>query len=191
MQTALPLGEEHSAEATPVGVSERRAIVSADERARAFGMVSTPPEIVDFMVGLCEPLAAGALDVLEPACGDAPFLRAFAAQYGTHHNLTGVDIHAAEFGPARTQLPSARFLEADYLLWETEERFDIIIGNPPYGIIGDASHYPIHTLCEHKALYKKRFSTWFGKYNVYGAFIEHSVRLLKSRGKAVLVVPAT
>ncbi len=191
MQTALPLGEERPVEATPVEVSKRHAIVSADEKARAFGMVATPPEIVDFMVRLCEPLAAGALDVLEPACGDAPFLRAFAAQYGAHHNLTGMDIHAAEFGPARTQLPSARFVEADYLLWETEDCFDIIIGNPPYGIIGDASHYPIHTLREHKALYKRRFSTWFGKYNIYGAFIERSVHLLKPRGKAVLVVPAT
>ncbi|MGB9592557.1 MAG: TaqI-like C-terminal specificity domain-containing protein [Anaerolineae bacterium] len=178
-------------ETTPAEGFARRAAVSPDERARAFGMVATPPEIVDFMVRLCEPLPADHLDVLEPACGDAPFLRAFAARHGEGHRLTGVDIHAAEFGPARTQFPTARFVEADYLLWETEERFDIVIGNPPYGIIGDASHYPIHALREHKALYKRRFSTWFGKYNIYGAFIEHSVRLLKASGKAVLIVPAT
>lgn len=186
MQRAMPL--EGAVEGA---TSTSRGLASGEARARAFGMVATPPEIVDFMVRLCEPLPAGSLTVLEPACGDAPFLRAFAARFGTRHSLTGVDIHAAETSLAQAQTPMAHFVDADYLLWEPEQQFDVIIGNPPYGIIGDASHYPIHTLRARKALYKRRFATWFGKYNVYGAFIEQSVRLLKPEGKAVLVVPAT
>jgi len=184
-------GEEPKPDADAAGSSGRWLTASSEARARAFGMVPTPADIVEFMVGLCEPRGTGSLDVLEPACGDAPFLRAFAMRYGNHHRLTGVDIHGAELDLAKAHLAGARFVEADYLLWQPEERFDLVIGNPPYGIIGDASHYPIHTLREHKALYKKRFVTWFGKYNIYGAFIEQSVRLLKPGGKVVLVVPAT
>ncbi|MBC7258070.1 MAG: Eco57I restriction-modification methylase domain-containing protein [Chloroflexi bacterium] len=192
MRAQIPLsGERPEADTDATREAGSRLPASGEDRARAYGMVATPPEIVEFMVGLCEPSVAGPLDVLEPACGDAPFLRAFVARYGMRHDLTGVDIHAAETRLAQAQMPTAHFLDTDYLLWETEQRFDIIIGNPPYGIIGDASHYPIHTLREHKALYKKRFATWFGKYNIYGAFIEQSVRLLKPEGKAVLVVPAT
>lgn len=71
------------------------------------------------------------------------------------------------------------------------ETFDVIIGNPPYGIIGDASHYPIHVLRERKALYRQRSLTWRGKYNIYGAFIEHATRLLAPEGKLVFVVPAS
>jgi len=83
------------------------------------------------------------------------------------------------------------FVEADFLLWAPNETFDVIIGNPPYGIIGDASHYPIHVLRERKALYRQRSLTWRGKYNIYGAFIEHAARLLAPEGKLVFVVPAS
>lgn len=80
---------------------------------------------------------------------------------------------------------------ADFLLWEPGEAFDLILGNPPYGIVGEASKYPIHVLREVKGLYKKTLSTWKGKYNLYGAFIEKSVRLLREGGTLVFVVPAT
>ncbi len=142
------------------------------------------------MVSLAAPQRAR-VRVLEPACGDAPFLAAFAQRYGSHHELVGVDIDPAAVEQARRSLPSATILEADFLLWRPVEPFDIIIGNPPYGIIGDASHYPIHLLKERKHLYKQRFQTWRGKFNIYGAFIEHAVRLLRPDGKLVFVVPAT
>jgi adenine-specific DNA-methyltransferase len=80
---------------------------------------------------------------------------------------------------------------ADFLLWEPGEAFDLILGNPPYGIVGEASKYPIHVLKEVKGLYKKTFSTWRGKYNLYGAFIEKSIHLLKPGGVLVFVIPAT
>lgn len=164
---------------------------SLPDSGRAFGVVSTPVELVDFMVGLAKPTGEGPLKVLEPACGESPFLRAFAARYGTGHSLTGVDIDPEAVERSRTLLPGARFVASDYLLWQPEERFDLILGNPPYGIIGDGSHYPIHLLKERKGLYRQRFATWRGKFNIYGAFIEHSVRLLGPQGRLIFVVPAT
>lgn len=164
--------------------------VGIQERQRALGAVATPPEVVSFMVALAAP-ERSRIRVLEPACGDAPFLSAFAAQYGFGHELVGVDIDPEALERARQRLPSATFLEDDFLLWQPGERFDLVIGNPPYGIIGDASHYPIHLLKERKALYKRRSQTWYGKFNIYGAFIEHAVRLLQPDGRLVFVVPAT
>ncbi len=160
------------------------------ERGRALGAVATPPDLVAFMVSLAAP-AGPCARVLEPACGDAPFLAAFAERYGSHHELVGVDIDPAAVEQARRRAPFATILEEDFLLWQPAERFDLIIGNPPYGIIGDASHYPIHVLRERKPLYKQRFRTWRGKYNIYGAFIEHAVNLLSPGGRLVFVVPAT
>ncbi len=164
--------------------------LSQQERERAFGVVYTPAHIVDFMVRLAEP-RGDSCRVLEPACADAPFLRAFARAYGVRHRLAGVEIDRESLQIARQMLPSASFVEADFLLWETDERFDIIIGNPPYGIIGDGSHYPIHVLKERKADYRARSRTWRGKYNIYGAFIERAVNLLKPDGRLVFVVPAS
>jgi adenine-specific DNA-methyltransferase len=157
---------------------------------RALGFVTTPPRLVEFMTELAAPIKTRCR-VLEPACGDAPFLSAFAARYGTHHELVGIDINPAAIQAAKKRVPFADFIEGDFLLWQPNEPFDIIIGNPPYGIIGDASHYSIHVLKDRKEAYKLRFRTWRGKFNIYGAFIEHAVNLLKPGGKLVFVVPAS
>ncbi|MGQ9520557.1 MAG: HsdM family class I SAM-dependent methyltransferase, partial [Candidatus Fervidibacter sp.] len=149
---------------------------------RALGIVPTPPDLVAFMVELASPKKERCR-VLEPACGDCPFLANFVQRYGPSHELVGIDINSAAVRRARNRLKNAEIVEGDFLLWQPNETFDIIIGNPPYGIIGDASHYPIHVFKERKGIYKSRFSTWRGKFNIYGAFIEHSVRLLKPDGK--------
>jgi len=105
--------------------------------------------------------------------------------------LVGLEIDCAAALLARERVPSARILEDDFLLWEPGMAFDIILGNPPYGIIGDKSHYPIHLLKERKRAYKRRLKTWRGKFNIYGAFMERAVDLLKPDGKLVFVVPAS
>ncbi|MCS7223641.1 MAG: methyltransferase domain-containing protein [Armatimonadetes bacterium] len=161
-----------------------------DERGRALGAVKTPPDLVEFMVSLCHPTKSRCR-VLEPGCGDCPFLLAFAQRYGFHHELVGIDIDPEAVRAAKRNMPTATIIEGDFLLWEPDGRFDIIIGNPPYGIIGDGSHYPIHSLKEKKGIYRNRFWTWQGKFNIYGAFIEQAVKLLNEGGKLVFVVPAS
>jgi adenine-specific DNA-methyltransferase len=152
---------------------------------RSLGRVETPPEVVRFMVSLAEAPRGGR--VLEPACANAPFLRAFRGAHGSAYRFVGVEID-----PSALDLPPwAEGVVADFLLWEPREAFDLVLGNPPYGIVGEASKYPIHVLKEAKGLYKKALSTWRGKYNLYGAFVEKSVRLLKPGGILVFVVPAT
>jgi adenine-specific DNA-methyltransferase len=153
---------------------------------RSLGHVPTPPAIVRAMVALTAPLPAARCRVLEPACADAPFLRAFRAAYGAGHALVGVELR-----PPATCPPDARIHEADFLLWRTDERFEVVLGNPPYGIVGDAAHYPIHALRERKADYKRVCQTWRGKYNLYGAFVERAARLLTPSGRLVFITPAT
>lgn len=162
---------------------------NAQRGNRAFGAVYTPEALTAWMVSLAAPPPASRWDVLEPACADGPFLAAFARQWGSKHRLTGVEIDPSD--DKKFQGHHARHLHADFLLWDTSERFDLILGNPPYGIIGDASHYPIHALVGVKEQYKARSQTWHGKYNIYGAFIEKSVHLLKDDGQLVFVVPAS
>jgi adenine-specific DNA-methyltransferase len=102
--------------------------------SRSIGHVPTPFEIVQRMVELAAPRANPSA-VLEPACGDGRFLRCFSKKFGSHHKLVGVEIK-----PSRSE---PWLIKADFLLWDPDEKFDIVIGNPPYGIVGDGSHYPI------------------------------------------------
>lgn len=158
--------------------------------ARALGFVPTPKELVEFMVYLAFP-EKNRCKVLEPACGNSPFLKTFAEFYGLNHEFVGMDINPEILQKSRESVPFANIIEEDFLLWNTREKFDIIIGNPPFGIIGDASHYNIHMLLDRKPLYKRKFKTWSGKFNIYGAFIEQAVNLLNTDGKLVFVVPAS
>jgi adenine-specific DNA-methyltransferase len=159
--------------------------ISSESDPRSLGQVETPPEVVSFMVSLAQAPIGG--KVLEPACARGPFLRVFREAHGTDYRFVGVEID-----PKALNLPPwAEGVLADFLLWEPGEAFDLVLGNPPYGIVGEASKYPIHVLKEVKGLYKKAFFTWRGKYNLYGAFIEKSIRLLKPGGILVFVVPAT
>jgi adenine-specific DNA-methyltransferase len=162
-----------------------RGPISSESDPRSLGQVETPPEVVSFIVSLAQAPIGG--KVLEPACGHGPFLKAFREAHGTAYRFIGVEIDSKSLGLP----PWAEGVLADFLLWEPGETFDLILGNPPYGIVGEASKYPIHVLKGVKDLYKKTFSTWRGKYNLYGAFVEKSVHLLKPGGVLVFVIPAT
>ena len=156
---------------------------------RSLGVVYTPDELVRFMLSLVRRPVTPEWRVLEPACASAPFLRAFTERYGPVAELVGVELDPE--GARGFAVPGARLVHADFLLWEPPERFDLILGNPPYGIIGAPGHYAMHALREAKRAYRARFQTWYGRYNVYGAFIEHAVNLLKPGGELIYVVPAS
>lgn len=79
----------------------------------------------------------------------------------------------------------------DFLCMEQKELFDVVIGNPPYGIPGYDPHYPIRLTREQKERYKKKFKTWKGKYNIYALFIEQGLNILKKGGRLAFIVPGT
>lgn len=159
---------------------------------KSFGAVSTPYEIVELIIKLADLKSRKNLDVLEPACGFCNFLFGVYSRY-PENNFYGVEINDEVYKKIKILFKKTPFklIKDDFLLWNSEKKFDLIIGNPPYGIIGDKTHYPIYALKEKKERYKKQFNTWFGKYNVYGAFVEKGVNLLKPKGKLVFIIPAT
>ncbi|MGQ9806458.1 MAG: TaqI-like C-terminal specificity domain-containing protein [Chlorobiales bacterium] len=156
---------------------------------KELGAVYTPKVIIDFMLSRLKCSDSQTLSVLEPACADAPFLSAFQEKFGKQHALVGVEIDTDAM--PKPDLENFEFRGEDFLLWKTDRCFDVVLGNPPYGIIGHESHYPISALKAVKAEYRARSSTWRGKYNIYGAFIEQSVKLLKPNGQLCFIVPST
>ena len=157
---------------------------------KTYGAVSTPIEIIDFMITASGIEKWEGLKILEPGCGFCNFLARIENNH-PNNDFTGLEVNAQVYGEIISLYPKFRIIQSDFLLWDTDKKYDVVIGNPPYGIIGDKKHYPIHVLKDKKMLYKKASSTWFGKYNIYGAFIEKGLKLLKDGGKLVFIVPAT
>lgn len=177
----------------PIGqieISPRLDQFLEKKRWKMFGAVSTPREIVDFMIGISGVQNWERLSILEPGCGFCDFLNRIREQHPLSE-FVGVEVNPEIYEIIAKQYPYLRLEFADFLLWDTDNKYDVVIGNPPYGIIGHESHYPIHALREKKSAYKKVSMAWHGKYNIYGAFIEKGLKLLKEQGTLVFIVPAT
>ena len=166
------------------------------ERKKDFGIFFTPEWVVDFMTDLIENpgLNLKDLKILEPACGACQFLLGIKKKrkdlFDRAVKKVGVEINSKVLNSA-CNLNGVSIIHHDFLLWNTADKYDIIIGNPPYGIPSLSDHYTIKVDNKTKERYKEIFETWYGKYNVYGAFIEKSIKLLKNNGQLIFIVPAT
>ena len=130
-----------------------------------FGQVFTPPAIVERMLAL----ARNSGRVLEPACGDGAFSnllpQRFAATVAIEHDV--------RFSP-----PGA--LVMDFFAYPESEKFDTVIGNPPYVKARDIAEET-----------RRHFSTQLldGHANLYLHFIEKCVRHLKPGGELIFITP--
>lgn len=163
-----------------------------------FGIYATPEWIVDLMVELISEDIRHTPDccILEPACGAGQFLsgirRSLPAFFNKSKKL-GIEINKDFYNHLLNddRTKATAIIDADFLLWKSDHLFNLIIGNPPYGIPSLSDHYTIKVDNKTKQQYKCLFATWHGKYNVYGAFVEKSVNLLKDSGQLLFIVPAT
>ena len=163
------------------------------------GIFFTPQWVIDFMVGLIDEEVLEGRDgvkILEPACGICQFLYGIRKNKGVlfdRSSKVGVEIDGdvVDYVYKNGLVQDIDVVCSDYLLWETDESFDIILGNPPYGIPSSSEHYAVKVEDEVKGRYKEIYETWYGKYNIYGAFVEKSVKLLRERGQLIFIVPAS
>jgi adenine-specific DNA-methyltransferase len=162
-----------------------------------FGIFFTPKWVVNFMIDLINiNTFKKDISILEPACGLAQFLigiRENKPMLFNQAKLFGVEINQDIIDRLGTRniKDDIKIIKEDYLLWQPKMSFDLIIGNPPYGIPSLSEHYTIRIAPIIKKKYKILYETWYGKYNVYGAFIEKSIKLLKPEGQLIFIVPPT
>ncbi len=120
--------------------------------------------------------------VLDPACGDGEFLRAHAC-------AVGIELDAVHAAAARVRAPAALVHQADFFAWaaQTHERFEAIVGNPPFiryqGFSGTMRACALQQSAAFGAILPEVTSSW-------APFIAASSLLLKPGGRIAFVVPA-
>jgi adenine-specific DNA-methyltransferase len=129
------------------------------------GQVFTPVEIVDRMIGLMRRNGR----TLEPACGDGAFVGRLRLPPG---NVVAIENDAA--------IAPAGALVEDFFAYPETERFDTIIGNPPYVKARDI-------LPETAGRLRSRLLD--GHANLYLHFIEKCVRHLAPGGELIFITP--
>jgi len=192
-------------------VSKCLAHGSATDR----GAVFTRSEVVDFildLVGYTTDKPLWQYRILEPSCGNGEFLLAIVGRlldslpddWFLEHALSelGSAVMAVEinhdclsetrkrlellfheYGISRQDSSSLIYewlVEGDFLLTSFEKGFTHVVGNPPYI---RQEEIPKDLLCE----YKRRYSTIYGRADMYVPFIEYSLELLENQGKLCFI----
>jgi type I restriction-modification system DNA methylase subunit len=113
---------------------------TANERKKTFQAFYTPDHIADTLVRHCEdkyPYAVPAT-ILEPSAGDGQLLKAIRRKW------TNATIDCCELDPgARSKLSEiagVNLVGDDFLQYQTDTRYELIIANPPFNKHQDILH---------------------------------------------------
>ncbi|MFI5363236.1 MAG: Eco57I restriction-modification methylase domain-containing protein [Elusimicrobiota bacterium] len=154
------------------------------------GFVPTPEKLVDRMVErlFCARSVDGGVSVLDPGCGEGLFIDGVIRWCRRHKRplprITGIELHSERCRTARRKFhkySSIEIREADFLV-DAKEKFDFIVGNPPYVSIG-------HLSLQEKEEYRTRYSTARGRFDLYMLFFEQALRQLNAGGRLAFVTP--
>lgn len=146
------------------------------------GIFFTPPSIIKNMIERIKSIPnLDIRNVLEPSCGSCEMIHYLNQHFHGIH-ITGIEKNTRIFEqvqPAFTEYSNVSLLHRDYLQWDimNENKFDLIIGNPPYFVVKkdqvDESFYHLID----------------GRPNIFVLFIIHSLQKLKDNGVLSFVLP--
>jgi len=129
-------------------------------------------------------------DILEPSCGDGVFLNSIKKGKYSYNSVTGIELEEKEAEKSkRIKLPNTTIINADFhdFCIHTNQRFDLIIGNPPYiryqFFEKEQQEYAAQIFSNAKLKYSKLTNSWV-------SFVVGSSLILKENGKIGFVLPA-
>ena len=149
------------------------------------GQVMTPPTIVNHMIDL---LNLSETDIrnkffLDNSCGEGVFIKALLQKGVPPEHIYACDIDEEIIQPIVNLLPKDNlrigsfFLQKDWI-----NKFDYIIGNPPY--------VRIHNIEPEVKKQIQNFDFCFGMYDLYYAFYDYGLKCLNKDGVLLYISPS-
>lgn len=141
------------------------------------GIYFTPPSRVEHTIQLLQPYIKTIKRVLEPSCGSCEYITALH-KVCPHLDITGIEYNETIY---QSILPvnndKININNIDYLKYETDIGYDLIIGNPPYFVMK-------------KEKVDKKYHPYFeGRPNIFILFIIKSIQLLNDKGILSFILP--
>ena len=183
---------------------------SAAESPKGAGQYFTPRELIRAMVDVMQPRPEDT--VCDPACGTGGFLLA-AHDYVTRHHGSALNpdqkkhlrqglVHGWELVPATARLcimnlylhgidadPCPVHSGLDSLASDPGERFSVVLTNPPFGKKSSIAIVNGEGELEKEEHAYERQDFWTTTKNKQLNFLQHIKTLLKTNGRAAVVVP--
>lgn len=129
-------------------------------------------------------------NILEPSCGDGNFLKALQELNIEYNHITAIEFDEEEFLKANSlHLNNSNVINEDFHKYciNTNNKFDLIIGNPPYiryqFFEKEQQDLAIEIFNRSNLKYSKLTNAWV-------SFVVGSTQMLNSNGKIGFVLPA-
>jgi adenine-specific DNA methylase len=129
-------------------------------------------------------------DILEPSCGDGVFLEQLKKNCNRFKSVTAIELDEIEAEKADSiKLKSKTVINTDFHSYcnETVERFDLVVGNPPYIRY---QYFDKEQQVEAGAIFNRAGLKYSKLTNAWVSFVVGSSLLLKEKGKIGFVIPA-
>ena len=141
------------------------------------GIYFTPPSCVFNNLTILEPHLKKIKNVLEPSCGSCEYITALNKLFPTLA-ITGIEYNETIYQSIlNIGNDKIKLINADYLNYEPNETYDLIIGNPPYFVIN-------------KKDVDRKYHVYFeGRPSIFLLFIIKSIKLLSDFGILSFVLP--
>lgn len=144
------------------------------------GIYFTPPSVIQTNIKHILPYLNKNCKILEPSCGSCEFISALIKEEN-NYKITGIEnnIHIYnEIKEIYKNNDDVKIINYDFLKWNTEDKYDLIIGNPPYFVMNK------------KSVENKYFEYFDGRPNIFILFIIKCLKLLKDDALLSFILPS-
>lgn len=141
------------------------------------GIYFTPPKTIISNLEKLEPYFVNIKNVLEPSCGSCEYILKINEKY-PEIEITGIEYNKTIYGKIKDlENENIRIVNDDYLKFESDDKYDLIIGNPPYFVMK-------------KEDVSKEYKEYFdGRPNIFILFIIKSMKKLNENGILSFILP--
>ena len=141
------------------------------------GIYFTPPETISKNIKFLEPFIKNNITILEPSCGSCEYILRLN-NINNNLNITGIEINKTIFESIKQyRTDNIVLFNKNYLTHKFNNKFDLIIGNPPYFVMKKTD------------IDKKYYNYFDGRPNIFILFVIKSLKLLKKNGVLSFVLP--
>lgn len=133
----------------------------------------TPPGIIEFIYAALALLNKPFANILEPAAGHGIFVGHMPQDMREKGKVSAIEIEEVSCRLIRALYPDVFLHQGGFESWQPDMRFDLIVGNPPYGreILKDDKHPDLAQL------------------RIHHYFVAKCMRLLAPSGILAMVLP--
>ena len=141
------------------------------------GIYFTPPHAIQFNINHIHDYIINCKTALEPSCGSCEYITALYDKY-PNLNITGIEYNETIFNSIKHYSnDNINLINADFILYNDEKTYDLIIGNPPFSVL------------KLKDVNKKYHKFFDGRPNIFILFLIKALLQLNDNGILSYVLP--